>query len=62
MSMTARDAIESLENDVFVSAASAWELTTEVRIGKLPRPPRGSQWSFGEKDTDSWLSRACRQR
>ena len=36
MSMTARDAIESLENDVFVSAASAWELTTKVRIGKLP--------------------------
>ena len=38
--MTARDAIESLENDVFVSAASAWELTTKVRIGKLPAAER----------------------
>jgi len=36
MSANARSAIESLENDVFVSAASAWELTTKVRIGKLP--------------------------
>jgi PIN domain nuclease of toxin-antitoxin system len=36
MSATARSAIESLDNDVIVSAASAWELTTKVRIGKLP--------------------------
>jgi PIN domain nuclease of toxin-antitoxin system len=31
-----RARLEALENDVFVSAASAWELTTKGRIGKLP--------------------------
>jgi len=36
MSSAARSAIEALDNEVFVSAASAWELTTKVRIGKLP--------------------------
>jgi PIN domain nuclease of toxin-antitoxin system len=36
MSAAARSAIESLESEVLVSAASAWELTTKVRIGKLP--------------------------
>lgn len=32
----ARNVLSSLETEVFVSAASAWELTTKVRIGKLP--------------------------
>ena len=32
----ARDAIDNLRNKVFVSAASAWEIATKVRIGKLP--------------------------
>ncbi len=36
MSADARRAVESLDNEVLVSAASAWELTTKVRIGKLP--------------------------
>lgn len=31
----ARDAIT--QHDAFVSAATAWEVTTKVRIGKLPR-------------------------
>lgn len=31
----ARDAIT--QHDSFVSAATAWEVTTKVRIGKLPR-------------------------
>lgn len=36
MSGAARSAIEALDNEVLVSAASAWELTTKIRIGKLP--------------------------
>ena len=33
--MSARRAIEDPDNDVIVSAASAWEITTKYRIGKL---------------------------
>ena len=33
----ARDAIGDQNNDVFVSAASAWEIATKHRIGKLPQ-------------------------
>lgn len=36
LSPLAREAIESLKNDVLVSAASAWEIATKVRVGKLP--------------------------
>lgn len=36
LSAKAREAIETDESDVFVSAASAWEITTKFRIGKLP--------------------------
>jgi PIN domain nuclease of toxin-antitoxin system len=36
LSAAARAAIESTDNDVFVSAASAWEIATKHRLGKLP--------------------------
>jgi PIN domain nuclease of toxin-antitoxin system len=37
LSRTARSAIaDDAENEVFVSAASAWEITTKYRTGKLP--------------------------
>jgi len=37
LSRAARTAIEDdVENDVFVSAASAWEIAIKYRIGKLP--------------------------
>jgi PIN domain nuclease of toxin-antitoxin system len=36
LSLPGRDAIGDTRNDVFVSAASAWEIATKVRIGKLP--------------------------
>ena len=36
LSKKARDAIGDESNSVFVSAASAWEITTKFRIGKLP--------------------------
>jgi PIN domain nuclease of toxin-antitoxin system len=36
----ARTALEELENEVFVSAASAWEVATKHRLGKLPEADR----------------------
>jgi PIN domain nuclease of toxin-antitoxin system len=35
LSLPAREAIDATRNDVFVSAASAWEIATKVRIGRL---------------------------
>lgn len=32
----AREVIDDPDNDVLVSAASAWEITTKHRLGKLP--------------------------
>jgi PIN domain nuclease of toxin-antitoxin system len=36
LSPAARKAIGDEKNTIFVSAASAWEITTKYRIGKLP--------------------------
>ena len=36
LSLTARQAIANDGNDVLVSAASAWEIATKYRLGKLP--------------------------
>ncbi len=36
LSIAAREVIGDEENTVFVSAASAWEICTKVRLGKLP--------------------------
>lgn len=36
LSDAARAAIADENNEVFVSAASAWEVTTKYRLGKLP--------------------------
>jgi PIN domain nuclease of toxin-antitoxin system len=36
LSAGAREAVADLDNDVLVSAASAWEIATKYRIGKLP--------------------------
>ena len=36
LSVKARSLLSSLDTEVFVSAASAWEIATKVRIGKLP--------------------------
>ncbi len=36
LSTRARQAIEDESNDVLVSAATAWEITTKHRLGKLP--------------------------
>ena len=36
LSQAARRAIADDDNDVLISAASAWEITTKHRLGKLP--------------------------
>ena len=36
LSTPARQAIEDNGNDILVSAATAWEITTKHRLGKLP--------------------------
>lgn len=36
LSRPARRAMEDRDADVYVSAASAWEMTTKARLGKLP--------------------------
>ena len=36
--VVARDAIADADNEVFVSAASVWEIATKCRIGKLTLP------------------------
>ncbi len=36
LSQSAREAVSDRGNDVLVSAASAWEIATKVRLGRLP--------------------------
>ena len=36
LSRRARSAMADMDNPVLVSAASAWEITTKARLGKLP--------------------------
>jgi PIN domain nuclease of toxin-antitoxin system len=37
LSAVARNAIADPDSEVFASAASAWEITTKFRIGKMPK-------------------------
>lgn len=39
LSKIAREVIGNAENTIFVSAASAWEISTKVRLGKLTGVP-----------------------
>lgn len=40
MAEPARQAVADETNEIFVSAASIWEIATKHRIGKLPEAPR----------------------
>jgi PIN domain nuclease of toxin-antitoxin system len=40
---TARQAIADEANEVFVSAASAWEIATKQRLGKLDEVPQAAE-------------------
>lgn len=39
LSLTAREGIGDDDNDIFVSAASAWEIAAKLRLGKLDGVP-----------------------
>jgi PIN domain nuclease of toxin-antitoxin system len=39
LSPAVREAIQDTDNEVFVSAASAWEISTKQRLGKLSELP-----------------------
>ena len=43
LSANARSAISDDANDVVVSAATAWEIVTKHRLGKLPQAERVAQ-------------------
>jgi PIN domain nuclease of toxin-antitoxin system len=43
LSTKARSAIADLGNDVLVSAASAWEIATKQRLGKLNEVPQAAE-------------------
>ena len=44
--------IKNIENDIYVSAASVWEISTKFRIGKLPEA------SSVAKDVHFWIDKA----
>ena len=39
LSPAVREAIQDADNELFVGAASAWEISTKQRLGKLPELP-----------------------
>ena len=43
LSVKAQEAIQDETNTVFVSAASAWEISTKYRIGKLPHAQEAAE-------------------
>jgi PIN domain nuclease of toxin-antitoxin system len=47
LSTTARAAIADASNEILVSAASAWEIATKIRLGKLGGVPEAAT-RFGE--------------
>lgn len=52
LSAHARSVLAEGRNDVFVSAASAWEIATKQRIGKLPGVAPVAQWLGPMMDAD----------
>lgn len=43
LSNPAREVIKSIDNQVFASSASAWEIATKHRLGKLPEAEEASR-------------------
>ena len=50
LSPAARLAVADLDNEVFVSAASAWEIATKARLGKL-----GGVERIGERYAEQFI-------
>jgi PIN domain nuclease of toxin-antitoxin system len=55
LSSTARSAIEDYDNPVYVSAASAWEVATKHRLGKLSEIGRLANDFAGEVAKQGFL-------
>ncbi|VFN04187.1 MAG: PIN domain nuclease, a component of toxin-antitoxin system (PIN domain) [Candidatus Kentron sp. G] len=55
LSETAREIIANEENEIFVSAASAWEIATKQRIGKLDDVPQAAERFSELVDADGFL-------
>ena len=53
LSIRCREIIKNPENQIFVSSATAWEIATKYRIGKLPEAKTLI------KDYQAILSRSC---
>jgi PIN domain nuclease of toxin-antitoxin system len=51
----ATDAIGDPANEIFVSAASAWEIATKFRIGKLPEARLVAQDMSGEIASEGFI-------
>lgn len=46
LSRTARDLMEGA-GEIYVSAASIWEIAIKARLGKIEADPRDMQWAIG---------------
>ncbi|MBK1703753.1 type II toxin-antitoxin system VapC family toxin [Halochromatium glycolicum] len=44
LSQTARSVFQDIENEVFLSSVSAWEIMVKNRLGKLPLPEPAAQF------------------
>lgn len=56
LSRRARIVISATSNTVFVSAASAWEIATKVRLGKLPSGVELASDFDGHMEREGFLS------
>lgn len=56
LSRRARTVIGTTSNTVFVSAASAWEIATKVRLGKLPTGAELASDFEGQLEREGFLS------
>jgi PIN domain nuclease of toxin-antitoxin system len=52
LSVSIRGIIENIDNKIFVSSASVWEITTKFRLGKLPDA------SVVAKNVPVWIEKA----
>jgi PIN domain nuclease of toxin-antitoxin system len=55
LSSTARNLIADESNDIFVSAASAWEIATKQRLGKLDEVPQAARRYAELVDADGFV-------
>lgn len=55
LSSTARKLIGDESNDIFVSAASAWEIATKQRLGKLAEAPQATSRYAELVDADGFV-------